>query len=89
MKYNKQQLDEFLNSIEISDEKKDALKNLFEYFLEETTKEEFTPDSINNLLKVNKSYISANGHLNDFLDSFKEIGSEFFNIFEEKFRNKK
>ena len=65
-------LETFLNTLDISEEKKGAIKGLFLNQLEHLVKEEVTADMINKADKINIPLIKGMNVMTDITKSFKE-----------------
>ena len=71
-------LDTFLNSLEISKEKKSAIKTLLANQLDHLVKEEVTVDMIKAAEKMNTPLIKGMNVFTDLSNSIKENFNEFF-----------
>jgi len=71
-------LEAFLNTLEMSEEKKGAIKGLFLNQLEHLVKEEITTEMIIHADKVNVPIMKGMNVMTDLTNSLKENFSEFF-----------
>jgi len=79
MTYNESKLKEFLSSIEnLSDEKKEAINNLYIAQLDYLTKEDVSADTINEISGLNIPMIKGFNFLKNVGEDFRKNFSEFF-----------
>ena len=75
---NVKKLETFLNTLDMSEEKKGAIKGLFLNQLEHLVKEEITTEMIIHADKVNVPIMKGMNVMTDLTNSLKENFSEFF-----------
>jgi len=71
-------LEDFLNTLDMSEEKKGAIKGLFINQLEHLVKEEVTADMICTADKINIPLIKGMNVVSDLTNSLKENFKDFF-----------